>query len=149
MINGKKIFPIVAAIAAAVVMVSVHTGTAMAQSSCKGIAKGKCESSASCSWVNSYKTKSGTTVNAYCRANGSKGAAKTSDKSKAKAGTKAKSKSVSATDKAKKKTSVKKKSTAKKMTDTKKKAAKSAKTVSRSADTKTKSKITKPTTGQK
>ncbi|WP_419659958.1 hypothetical protein Dvar_02950 [Desulfosarcina variabilis str. Montpellier] len=35
---------------------------------CKGLSKGKCDGSPECSWVKSYKTKTGKTVNGYCRA---------------------------------------------------------------------------------
>ena len=163
MIARNPIFSAIAAIATAVVMVSLQAGTALAQNSCKGIAKSKCESSASCSWVNSYKTKTGTTVNAYCRAKSSKGAAKATDKSTKKAETKTKTKTTAAKDKAKKATkatSDKKKSASKKTTDTKKKstqkvvdtkkkATQSGKTVSTSADKLDPSKPAKPKVIQK
>lgn len=160
MIVRTPIFSAIAAIATAMVMISLQAGAALAQNSCKGIAKGKCESSASCSWVNSYKTKTGTTVNAYCRAKSSKGAAKATDKSTTKAETKSKAKSTAATDKTKKATADKKKSASKKTTDakkksikkvadTKKKAPKSSKTISTSADKLDPSKSAKPKTSQK
>lgn len=160
MIARNPIFSTIVAIATAAVMVSLQTGTALAQNSCKGIAKSKCENSASCSWVNSYKTKTGTMVNAYCRAKSSKGAAKTTDKSTTKAKTTSKAKSTAATDKAKKTKSDKKKSVSKKTTDakkkstkkvadTKKKTQKSGKTVSTSADKLDPSKSAKPKTSQK
>lgn len=34
---------------------------------CKGQAQDACSSDDSCSWVNSYTTKKGNTINAYCR----------------------------------------------------------------------------------
>ena len=63
-----------------------------AQSSCKGLSKGKCGSSSSCTWVKSYKTQKGNTVAAYCRAKGSKGAAAKSKPTKTEAKAKAESK---------------------------------------------------------
>lgn len=41
--------------------------TADAASSCKGLAKSMCVGDAQCSWVNTYKTKKGTKVKAFCR----------------------------------------------------------------------------------
>ena len=35
---------------------------------CKGLSKVKCDGSPDCSWVKSYKTKTGKTVDGYCRA---------------------------------------------------------------------------------
>ena len=35
--------------------------------SCKGMSQSSCSSSSSCSWVNGYKTKSGSQVSSYCR----------------------------------------------------------------------------------
>lgn len=35
---------------------------------CKGLSKGKCDNSTDCSWVKGYKTKTGKTVDGYCRA---------------------------------------------------------------------------------
>lgn len=40
---------------------------AHAESSCKELKKEACTSSSSCSWINSYTTKKGNTVDAYCR----------------------------------------------------------------------------------
>lgn len=34
---------------------------------CKGLSKSSCNGNAGCSWINSYKTKTGTKVDAYCR----------------------------------------------------------------------------------
>lgn len=92
-----------------------------AQSSCKGMTKGKCGSSSSCTWVKGYKTKTGNTVSAYCRSKGSKGAAAKAKSKKADAKAKAASKKKAA---AAKSSSAKKKATSKKAKakDTKKKA---------------------------
>jgi len=40
--------------------------------SCKGLSQNKCESASDCTWVKSYKTKTGKTVSAYCRAKSGK-----------------------------------------------------------------------------
>ena len=59
------------------------SGSAVAGSACKGLSQSKCTKSADCSWVSSYQTKKGVTVDAYCRAKSSKSsAAKKSDKGK-------------------------------------------------------------------
>jgi len=38
-----------------------------AAGACKGLEKDVCSSDNSCSWINSYTTKKGKTINAYCR----------------------------------------------------------------------------------
>lgn len=38
-----------------------------AAASCKGLQQDACKSNSSCSWINSYTTKKGNTINAYCR----------------------------------------------------------------------------------
>ena len=38
-----------------------------AESACKGLEKGKCEKSASCTWVDSFTREDGVKVAAYCR----------------------------------------------------------------------------------
>ena len=38
-----------------------------AASACKGMQQDACSSNNSCSWINSYTTKKGKTINAYCR----------------------------------------------------------------------------------
>ena len=78
---------------------------ASAQSSCRGLTQSKCESSGTCNWVNSYKTKSGKTVNAYCRTKASNKQGNAQDK--------AKSKGEKATEGAKKSASDAKESSAK------------------------------------
>jgi len=52
-------------------------GTSAVQAAeCKGMTKSKCESADRCSWVNSYTTKKGNTVNGYCRSKPGKGSKK-------------------------------------------------------------------------
>jgi hypothetical protein len=38
-----------------------------AAGACKGMQQDACSSDSSCSWINSYTTKKGKTINAYCR----------------------------------------------------------------------------------
>ena len=45
---------------------SVST-VSFAAGACKGMQKDACSSDSSCSWINSYTTKKGKTINAYCR----------------------------------------------------------------------------------
>ena len=49
---------------------------------CKGMSNSECSSSASCSWIKGYKTKSGSKVNAYCRNKASKKNNEEKDKNK-------------------------------------------------------------------
>lgn len=50
------------------VAVSVFTTTGSAfAASCKGMEKPKCESTAGCYWVDSYKRKDGVQVSGHCR----------------------------------------------------------------------------------
>ena len=48
---------------------------------CKGLSQSQCGSTSDCTWVNSYTTKSGTKVAAYCRAKPSNGSAKSTSSS--------------------------------------------------------------------
>ncbi len=48
-----------------------------AASACKGLQQDACSSDNSCSWVKSYSTKSGKTINAYCRNKSTPGSKKT------------------------------------------------------------------------
>ncbi len=59
-------------------IVLLGIGSVSFAADCKGLEKGKCEKSDSCTWVNSYKTKSGKTVSAYCRNKGGKSSSSTS-----------------------------------------------------------------------
>ncbi len=71
---------------------AVGGNPALAASSCKGLVKSKCVGKPACSWVDSYKTKSGTHVKGHCRAKPGKGAKKhsTTSSKKEKASTKSK-----------------------------------------------------------
>ncbi|MES9976136.1 MAG: chromosome partitioning protein ParB [Candidatus Thiodiazotropha sp.] len=69
---------------------------------CKGLSKSSCNASGNCTWVNSYKTKTGTKVGAYCRTkSGKKTMATEKQKKKTKAVKEKKSKK-SKSEKAKK-----------------------------------------------
>lgn len=46
----------------------VGTSAVYADSQCKGLSKGSCDSNSSCTWVDGYKRQDGTSVDAYCRA---------------------------------------------------------------------------------
>jgi spermidine/putrescine-binding protein len=56
--------------------------SAQAESACKGLVKGKCENSASCTWVDSFTHKDGVKVAAYCRAKPSSSGKKASSTDK-------------------------------------------------------------------
>ena len=58
------------------------TTPALAASNCKGLEKGRCASSSSCTWVDSYTTKKRNKVAAYCRAKGGKSTSAKSSSSK-------------------------------------------------------------------
>ncbi len=80
-------------------------GVVHAESACKGLSKNKC--GGGCTWVDSYKTKTGNKVSGYCRAKPGKAAAgakqkatKSADKAKAQL----KDRKAKVADKAKKKT---------------------------------------------
>lgn len=75
---------------------------------CKGMSKSACSAKGSCSWVESYKTKKGTKVKAFCRSKpGKKKASTSSTKKKSSATSKTNSKTSS---KAKKTSATKEKS---------------------------------------
>ena len=69
----------------AALMLAVGLPSAAQAAECKGMSKSKCEKSDQCTYVNSYKTKSGNKVAAYCRNKG-----KSSSGSKKKKGDKKK-----------------------------------------------------------
>jgi hypothetical protein len=50
---------------------------AMSSSDCKGLAEQACSNEASCTWIDSYKTSKGKTVESYCRSKPVKQPAKT------------------------------------------------------------------------
>ncbi|MCV6545747.1 MAG: hypothetical protein OIF56_00430 [Cohaesibacter sp.] len=56
-------------------------GGAALAAECKGKAKSACSSDKSCTWVKSYKTKTGKNVDGYCRKIGGKAKASSSKKS--------------------------------------------------------------------
>ncbi|PID75069.1 MAG: chromosome partitioning protein ParB [Deltaproteobacteria bacterium] len=104
----KKSFVRIVGLVVTVVFSLVFSSTAMAVE-CKGLSKAKCEKADDCSWVNSYKTKTGSTVEAYCRSKPTTSAQKkTTSKKKA-------------SDTKKKSTTTKKKETKKKSGSKKKK----------------------------
>lgn len=129
---------------------ALHAAPATAQNTCKGLAKSKCESSSSCSWVSGYKTKSGTAVKSYCRTSPGKGAAKKdaakkkSAAAKSKASEKAKAAKAKASDESKamttksKSQSVKAKAKADKATKADRKASIAAKKAAKDAAKKAK-----------
>ena len=55
-----------------------------AAKACKGMAMSACEAEASCSWVKSYKNKSGKSVAAHCRTKGKKSVKKKATEKKPK-----------------------------------------------------------------
>lgn len=57
-----------------------------AAGACKGQAQAACASDNSCSWINSYTTKKGNTINAYCRNKSKPGKSSVVPDSNAKAG---------------------------------------------------------------
>ncbi|MEW8689544.1 MAG: chromosome partitioning protein ParB [Candidatus Thiodiazotropha endolucinida] len=50
-----------------VISLLIFHPAAHAAKQCKGLSKPSCNASGNCTWVNSYKTKTGTKVGAYCR----------------------------------------------------------------------------------
>ncbi|MBW9265456.1 MAG: chromosome partitioning protein ParB [Candidatus Thiodiazotropha sp. (ex. Lucinisca nassula)] len=50
-----------------VISLLIFHPAAHAAKQCKGLSKSSCNTSGNCTWVNSYKTKTGTKVGAYCR----------------------------------------------------------------------------------
>jgi hypothetical protein len=82
------------AVATLVVALALFHSAAMA-SSCKGLSQSKCSANAACSWVKSYKTKSGKKVDAYCRAKPGKSKKVTGSSSSGEKASKAKHPSTS------------------------------------------------------
>lgn len=101
----------------------------MAASSCKGKSKNSC--STSCTWVDSYKTKTGSKVNGYCRAKPGKSSSSSASKS-------SKSKSATSKPSKSKKSDSAKKSVKKKTDKAKSKAKKDKKVKKAKADKKVK-----------
>jgi len=69
---------LIAAVSAVIFGFASLSGTPAlaAAKACKGMAMSACEAESSCSWVKSYKNKSGKSVAAHCRAKGKKAATK-------------------------------------------------------------------------
>ena len=118
-------------LALSVVLGLTIAGPAVAASACKGAQKSACSKNDACSWVESYKTKTGTSVKGHCRAKPGKGAAKkagaAADKAKkttSKAADKASKAKDSAKSKAKKTKDAAKSKSNKATSDAKKKAKK-------------------------
>lgn len=100
------------------------SGSAIAASACKGLSKSKCNANGSCSWVEKYTTKKGTSVGPFCRSKPGKASSKgAAASSKAKKSVDTKKKAVSkkkSTGKTKKATEKKKKVVEKKKATKKK-----------------------------
>lgn len=121
---------LVALVSAAMLLVAPTSFAA----DCKGKSKSACSSNDSCSWVNSYKTKKGNSVKAFCRAKPGKGkktAKKSSSAKSAKASTDAKRSQTTKSTKSKKTTTKSSLSSSKKSSKTT-----SKKTTSKSSTTK-------------
>ncbi|MES9829551.1 MAG: chromosome partitioning protein ParB [Candidatus Thiodiazotropha sp.] len=67
-----------------VVSLLIFHPAAHAAKQCKGLSKSSCNASGNCTWVNSYKTKTGTKVGAYCRTKSGKKTAAEKQKKKTK-----------------------------------------------------------------
>lgn len=76
--------PLLTALIATWAMLGAAEATA---AECKGMPQAQCEGAPDCSWVNSYTTKTGTTVKAYCRTKSKKGSASTAAKKESGTGT--------------------------------------------------------------
>lgn len=108
----KACYPII--VMALTISLSLIFGSSLSAATCKGMSKSKCESSSDCSWVKSYKTKTGKSVNAYCRTKSGKG-----KKTSASTDTTKKSSSTKKTTDTKKSTDKSKSSTQKKSSSSK------------------------------
>ena len=75
---------LIGAIAFAFAALFMATGSASAQSACKGLSKSACESNNACSHVKSFTRSDGANVKAFCRAKPGGGAKKASTKPKKK-----------------------------------------------------------------
>jgi hypothetical protein len=101
---GTRTRSAAAALIAVGCALALGSGTALAESACKGLEQAACEKASDCVWVGGYEKKDGKQVSGYCRSKSTGGAAE--PKASEAAGTKApdKSKATSsapATDKAK------------------------------------------------
>lgn len=69
-IDGKSfkvVLPRRPAFALAAAALVLFSPLSFAVGECKGQAQDACNSDNSCSWINSYTTKNGKSINAYCR----------------------------------------------------------------------------------
>jgi hypothetical protein len=64
----------IGAMIAAGCALAIGSGTALAESACKGLPQGACEKAADCIWVGAYERKDGKQVSGYCRSKGGSGA---------------------------------------------------------------------------
>ncbi|MET0108028.1 MAG: chromosome partitioning protein ParB [Candidatus Thiodiazotropha sp.] len=85
----------------AVISLLMFQPAAHAAKQCKGLSKSSCNASGNCTWVNSYKTKTGTKVGAYCRTKSGKKTATEQQKKKTKTVKEKKSKKSKADNKTK------------------------------------------------
>jgi len=69
----RRILPFASTVVTILLFSSIWAVSAYAASPCKGLSKTRCGTQSGCSWVDSYKTKSGTRVKGYCRAKPGKG----------------------------------------------------------------------------
>ncbi len=129
----KKLSSMMTGILMAMMIALTFSVQASAATVCKGKSKSQCASSSDCSWVSSYKTKSGAKVSGYCRAKPGKAASSKAKKKISTTRRKAASKSKTVKEKASKKSAKAKKSakktkkSAKKLKSKAKKAKKSSK----------------------
>lgn len=70
------------ALASALMLATVATQPAAAESSCKGLDKGPCDSKAQCHWVNGYTRKDGAKVSGHCRKTASRKGSKSEPSSR-------------------------------------------------------------------
>ena len=49
---------------------ALGSGSALAESACKGLEQAACEKAADCTWVGAYERKDGKHVSGYCRGKG-------------------------------------------------------------------------------
>jgi hypothetical protein len=83
---------VTSALIAAGCALAFGSGTALAESACKGLEQRACEKAADCIWVGGYEKKDGKQVSGYCRTKSTGGAAepKASEATGSKAADKAK-----------------------------------------------------------
>ncbi len=77
-----KMFRLVSAWAVALLVALFLSGGTASAAACKGLSKSACGKNPSCSWVNSYRTKKGVTVEGYCRNKPGKASKSAADKAR-------------------------------------------------------------------